>query len=152
MSAEHAVGHDADTGTDTGNPIANVTVYWRVSAMALAGVALLGLLINALGGNNAYVPNLEIMESILVFDWTHNVVHVALFAVAALFGFGSFSQAISANAAKVVGIVYLALGIAGFSGAFVGMLDGLIHLHLEAGENIIHLALGGWGAYAGFAS
>lgn len=148
MSAEHAVGHDA--GADTKNPIANVNLYWRVSALGLAAVAALGLIVNALGGNNAYVPNIEIMESILVFDWTHNIVHIGLFAVAALFGFGSFSETASANAAKIVGVTYLALGVLGFVPAVVDLLDSLLFLHLEAGENILHLLLGSWGAYAGF--
>lgn len=150
MSAEHAVGHDADK--ETSNIFSNVNLYWRVSAIALAAVALLGITLTAIGGNNAYVPNVEAMESILVFDWTHNIVHVALAAVAALFGFASISQGVSANAAKIVGVVYIGLGVAGFVPGVVEALDSLIGLHLEAGENVIHLTLGVWGAYAGFTS
>ncbi len=150
MSADHAVGHDADK--ETSNLFSNVDLYWRVSAIALGAVAVLGIALTAIGGNNAYVPNVEAMESILVFDWAHNIVHVGLFAIAAAFGFGSFSQALSANVAKVIGVVYLALGVAGFVPGVVETLDSLIGLHLEAGENILHIALGSWGAYAGFTS
>lgn len=151
MPPESATTHESTTES-TENPIANVTVYWKVTAIALAGVALLGLTLNAIGGNNAYVPNAEVMESILVFDWTHNVVHIALFAVAAAFGFGSFSKTLSANAAKTVGVVYIALGVLGFVPPVVEALDSLLALHLEAGENVLHLLLGTWGAYAGFTS
>lgn len=148
MSAEHAVDQEADSE----NLIANVNVYWKVSALALAGVAVLGLIVNAIGGNNAYIPDVEAMESILVFDWAHNILHVGLFAIAAVLGFGSFSSAITANAAKIVGVTYLALGVLGFFPPVVDALDSLLALHLEAGENVIHLLLGGWGAYAGFTS
>lgn len=148
MSAEVATGENARSE----NLIANLEVYWRVSALALAAVAALGIVVNALGGNNAYIPNVEAMESILVFDWTHNVLHVVLAAVAGLFGWGSFSQTVSANAAKIVGVTYVALGVLGFVPAVVDALDSLLALNLEAGENLIHLTLGTWGAYAGFSS
>lgn len=148
MTAEVATGEPAESE----NWIANVTVYWKVSALALAAVAVLGLVVNAIGGNNAYVPDVEVMESFLVFDWAHDILHVALFGVAAVFGFGSLSKELSANAAKIVGVTYLALGVLGFFPPVVEALDSLLTLHLEVGENLIHLLLGAWGAYAGFTS
>lgn len=151
MPPESATTHES-TSDSTDNPIANVNIYWKVSALALTAVALLGLTINAIGGNNAYIPNAEVMESILVFDWTHNVVHVLLAGVAAAFGFGSLNEKLSINAARTIGVVYIALGVVGFVPPVVEALDSLIGLSLEAGENIIHLTLGVWGAYAGFTS
>jgi hypothetical protein len=148
MTAEVATERESESESD--NIIANVNIYWRVSAIALAVVALLGIVVNAIGGNNAYVPDVEFMESFLVFDWTHNVVHVALAAVAGVFGFGNFSSELSANVAKVVGIVYIALGFLGFVPPVTDFLSSALGLSLEVGENLIHLVLGAWGTYAGF--
>lgn len=150
MPPETATAPRTDAGTT--NPIANVNLYWRVSGIALAAVALLGIIVNAVGGNNAYVPDVAFMESFLVFDWTHNVVHVVLAAIALTFGFGSFSDALSANMAKIIGVTYLGLGVLGFVPAVVDGLDSLLALHLETGENLVHLTIGAWGAYAGFSS
>jgi hypothetical protein len=150
MAADVATSQE--TSPETGNPIANLDVYWKVSAIALAAVAALGIVINILGGNYAYTPDAALMQDVLVFDWTHNVVHVALAALAGAFGFGSFSHEASANTAKVIGVVYIALGVLGFVPAVAGALESLIGLGLEAGENVIHLLLGAWGAYAGFSA
>jgi hypothetical protein len=128
----------------------DLNIYWKTSGLALTAVALLGIVLNLIGGNYAYTPNVAVMESLLVFDWTHNVVHVVLAALALTLGFGSFSKAISANTAKVVGIVYIALGVLGFVPAVTDLLQSTLGLGLEAGENLIHLALGVWGTYAGF--
>lgn len=146
MAAEVATQDQAEAGSI----LANVDIYWKTSAIALAAVALLGIVVNLAGGNFAYTPDVSAMEGILVFDWTHNVVHVALAAVAGAFGFGSFSSKLSANAAKVVGVVYLALGVLGFVPAVTELLESSIGLGLEVGENLIHVTLGAWGAYAGF--
>lgn len=146
MTAEVATQDQAENDS----LFANVNIYWKTSAIALAAVALLGIIVNAIGGNFAYTPDVGAMEGILVFDWTHNVVHVLLAAIAGAFGFGSFSSKLSANAAKVVGIVYLALGVLGFVPAVTGLLESTLGLGLEVGENLIHVTLGAWGAYAGF--
>jgi len=148
--AEVATTEDANQ--DTVDPIANVDIYWKTSAIALAAVAILGIALNLIGGNFAYTPNIAFMESVLVFDWTHNVVHVLLAGVAGAFGFGDFDAELSANVAKVVGIVYIALGVVGFIPAVTDLLQSLLGLGLEAGENVIHLALGAWGTYAGFSA
>lgn len=127
--------------------------YWRITAIALTAVALLGLIVNAIGGNNAYTPDIELMESILVFDWAHDIVHVALAGIAIAFGFTALrTEDFSKPVAGTIGVVYLLLGVAGFIPGFVDLLDDLIMLHLEAGENILHLLLGAWGAYVGFLS
>lgn len=146
MTAEVATAED----TESDNPIANVDIYWKVSGLALAVVALLGITVNAIGGNYAYVPNVEFMESVLVFDWAHNILHVALAALALTFGFGDFDLDLSKNIAATIGVVYIALGVLGFIPFVADLLRSLLTLQVEAGENVIHLALGTWGAYAGF--
>lgn len=127
------------------------TGYWRISGIALAAIAVIGLIVNAIGGNQAYVPDVEFMESILVFDWAHDVVHVVLAAIALGFGFTALrTHELSRPLAGAVGVVYVLLGIAGFVPAFVDFLNDLVQLHLEIGENVIHLLLGAWGVYVGF--
>lgn len=122
------------------------TLYWRVSGIALAAVAGLGILLSAIGASTL------LGEGFLAFDWTHNVVHVLLAVVALGIGFSSIEAAVSKNLAKLVGGVYLLLGVVGFIGPVVDALDTLLALHLEFGENLVHVALGAWGLYAGYAS
>lgn len=127
--------------------------YWRVSAIALVAVALIGIVANFLEGSPAWVPDVDWMQDVLAFDWAHNVVHVVLAAIALVFGFtGLRTSDASKPVAGVIGVVYLLLGIAGFFGGFVDLLDDLVALHLEVGENVFHLVLGAWGAFVGFVS
>jgi hypothetical protein len=73
----------ADEGTTVGAwDLDTPSGYWRVSGILLALVALAGFVVNAVGGNYAYVPNVEAMENILVFDWAHNLLHTVLAAIA----------------------------------------------------------------------
>lgn len=125
------------------NP-AGVRLYWRASGLALAAVALLGIALNA-------TANAALLGSgFLAFDWTHNVVHVLLAAVALVLGFAAVDVAVSKGVAKVVGLVYLGLAVVGFLSATVFGIGTLLGLHLELGENLVHLLIGGWGAYVGF--
>lgn len=121
------------------------TLYWRVSGIALAAVAALGILMSAVGLG-------DLLGGFLSFDWTHNVVHVLLAALALGIGFSSVPATVSKGLAKVVGVVYVGLGVVGFFAGAVAALDGLLGLHLEIGENLVHLAIGAWGLYAGFGS
>ncbi|HLF16640.1 MAG TPA: DUF4383 domain-containing protein [Candidatus Thermoplasmatota archaeon] len=133
------------TPTNTSNPIMNPGLYWRVSAFALAAVALLGIVWNAVEGEN----NVGITD-VLQFDWTHNIVHVVLAGAAFIFGFANLPGKVVKTAAIVFGVVYLGLGILGFvlgNGEEVAM-----SMNLEWGENALHLLLGGWGLVAGLGS
>lgn len=121
------------------NPVINPTMYWRVSAFALTGVALLGILINTFAGNS------EGISGFLVFDWTHNIVHVVLAGAAFIFGFAPVAPAVSKTFAIIFGFVYAGLGVFGF---FADL--GAIGLGLELGENLIHILLGAWALAAGF--
>ncbi len=123
------------------NPIVNPVTYWRVSAVALAAVALLGVLLNSIGQADLLGANF------LAFDWTHNVVHILLAAVAAVFGFANLGAGLTKTMAIVFGFVYAGLGVVGF---IAGDILGVIGLHLELGENLVHVLLGGWALTAGF--
>jgi hypothetical protein len=123
------------------NVILDPVTYWRVSAIALTAVALLGFVVNLFAGNGEGIP------SFLEFDYTHNIVHVVLAGAAFVFGFGVTPSNLTKVFAIVFGFVYAGLGVFGFI-APAG-LD-FLHLHLEVGENLVHLALGAYALVAGF--
>lgn len=121
------------------NPVLNTRNYAKITGIAVAAVALLGIILNAI--NN---PNLLGAE-FLAFDWTHNILHVVLAAVGLYLGFAG-TDALCTLYARVFGVVYLLLGITGF---FWTGLSATV-LHLELGENLIHIVIGAWGCAAGF--
>lgn len=140
----------ADEGTHVGawDP-KTPSGYWRISAIALAAVALAGIILNAVLEGQPY----WISPDFLRFDWAHNGLHVVLALIAVVFGWtGLRTSDASKPVAGVIGVVYLALGVAGFFGGFVDFLDDLVGLHLELGENVFHIVLGAWGAFVGFIS
>lgn len=122
------------------NPIVNPVIYWRVSAVALGAVALLGIVLNSFGIGDLLGANF------LAFDWGHNILHVVLAVAAAIFGWGNLGAGITKTFAIVFGFVYALLGVLGFFVADLGILN------LEIGENLVHLVLGAWALTAGFAA
>ncbi|MHB1261546.1 MAG: hypothetical protein ACYC2H_07500 [Thermoplasmatota archaeon] len=131
---------DYATSTTTRNPVMDPTVYWRVSAFALTAVALLGIVLNAMEQGTLFGADF------LAFDWSHNILHVVLAGAAFLFGFGNLPTNLVRTFAIVFGFVYAGLGVLGFFVSEVGPI------HLELGENLVHLLLGAWGLVAGFGS
>lgn len=125
------------TPTNTSNPVMNPVLYWRVSAFALTAVALLGILLNAIGEGDLLGRNF------LAFDWTHNILHVILAAAAFTFGFMALPGNVVKTFAIIFGFVYMGLGIVGFF-TDVGPIG------LELGENLVHVVLGLWALVAGF--
>lgn len=133
---------DYATPTNTSNPIMNPLTYWRVSAFALTAVALLGIVLNAIGEGDLLGKNF------LAFDWTHNIVHVVLAIAAFIFGFAALPGNVVKTFAIMFGFVYAGLGVLGF---FV--TDGVFgsgNVALELGENLVHILLGAWALVAGF--
>ncbi len=120
------------------NPIVNPVLYWRVSAIALGAVALLGIVLNSVGAGTLLGANF------LAFDWGHNILHVVLAIAAAVFGWGNLGAGITKTFAIVFGFVYAILGVVGFFVADLGILS------LELGENLVHILLGAWALTAGF--
>ena len=106
----------------------------------MTAVALLGILLSAMDQEDL------LGGGFLAFDWGHNIVHVALACLAFLFGFADLPARVVRTFAIVFGAVYGGLGLLGFFVADLGVL------HLELGENLIHLALGLWGLVAGLGS
>ena len=123
----------------------DVVVYWRTSGIALAAVAALGIIMSLMSAG-------AFISGFLEFDWTHNIVHVVLAALALTLGFTTAGASVSRLMAKIVGIVYLLLGILGFIPPVVTLLSDMLGLHLELGENLVHLLIGAWGVVAGFAA
>jgi hypothetical protein len=126
------------TPTNTTNPVMNPLLYWRVSAFALTAVALLGIVLNAIGEGTL------LGADFLAFDWSHNILHVVLAGAAFIFGFAALPGKTLKMFAIVFGFVYLGLGVLGF------VVDEVGPIHLELGENLVHLLLGAWALVAGF--
>jgi hypothetical protein len=122
---------------------AGLQLYWRVSGVAFAAITGIGFLLVAAG-------RADMLGSFLVFDTGHNVLHAALAAGSIALGFGAFRPGVLRLAARVMGVGYVLLGLVGLvSGGLFGVGD-LVDFHLELGENLLHLALGAWGAFVGF--
>jgi len=121
------------------NPLLNSTIYARVTGIALAATALLGIIME-------FANDGGLIDGFLNFDWTHDILHVVLAGAALAAGFAA-SGSYSRIYAKVFGIVYTGLAIAGFvSGSVVGFLG----ITLELGENLVHILIGLWGIATGF--
>lgn len=136
------------------NPMTNAKTYAQITGIALAAVAVLGIVLSAMGTDGMYglfcnEPSATTCEgtaaekSFLGFDWTHNILHVVLAAIALYVGFAA-TPSLASTYAKVFGIVYLGLGVVGF------IQPNLAILHLELGENLVHVLIGAWGVVAGF--
>lgn len=135
------------------NPLMNATLYARITGIALLAIAILGMVFSAMGDGSGryglFCENATTCEgaasnnSFLAFDWTHNIVHVVLAGIALYVGFAATGN-IATLYAKVFGIVYAGLGVTGFFATDLGIL------HLELGENLVHLLVGAWGIVAGF--
>jgi hypothetical protein len=135
--------------TNTSNPIMNPVVYWRVTAFAVAAVALLGIIMNMVDNNGSGVSkSLGFGDTFLNFTWAHNILHIILAAAAFLFGFAALQGNVVKWAAIIFGVVYCALGIAGFFLWTGAGGDNL--LALTPGLNLVHVVIGAWGLVAGF--
>lgn len=130
----------ATTPTNTQNPILNPRIYWKVSAWALAGASIGGFLVNIIAGNNAGIHNL------LMFDWLHNALHAVLAAAAFFFGYANLSGTVLKRFAILFGLIYGGLGVVGL---VLGQFNLLPGLHVELGENLIHVSLGAWALTTG---
>jgi multisubunit Na+/H+ antiporter MnhG subunit len=76
------------------------------------------------------------------FDGVHNTVHLIIGA-AGLLAAGSETNA--TWYARIVGFVYVLLGIVGFA-----LPDLFGAMHLETAENVLHLVVGALALFAGF--
>lgn len=132
--------------TNTTNPVLDPVVYWRVTSFAVTAVALLGIVLTAIGRPDLLATNGH--AHLLTFTWTHNIVHVVLALGAFIFGYANLPGRVVKVVAILFGVVYLGLGVLGF---FVAdpLGTGNMALHLTETVNSIHILLGGWGLVAG---
>lgn len=136
-----------------GNRLLDPKLHAQVVGIALAAIAVLGIILSLVGADGHFgffcdgavtCDGEEAAEdSFLGFDWGHNLVHVLLAAIALTVGYTVYSR-MARTYAQVFGIVYAALGLFGF------LVADLFILHLEPGENLLHLLIGAWGIAAGF--
>lgn len=145
---------DYATPTNTSNPILDPRVYWRVSAVALTAVALLGITLALVSGGGAESTKDQALafdsHHGLGFTWTHNVVHVILAAAAFVFGFAPMPGKALKAFAVLFGFVYAGLGVLGF--LLANPLGTGLALNLGVSLNLVHILLGAWALTAGFAA
>src|SRR5687767_6890079 len=105
--------------------ILNPRNYAKITGVALLLVAVLGIVFSAMGTDGKYglfcsTPTATTCEgtasdtSFLAFDWTHNILHVVLAAIALTVGFVSLGASYARQYAMTFGAVYFVLGVMGF--------------------------------------
>lgn len=129
----------------------NPVIYFRVSAVALAAVAVLGFIANITATAKDPYGFLSMSGNFLPFTYAHDTVHLVLAAAAFLFGFASLPGNTVRVFSIIFGAVYAALGVVGFF-AFQYTSSNAGFLALNPVLNIVHLLLGGYALTAGFAS
>ena len=82
-------------------------------------------------------------------DIAEDAIHILAGAAALYAGFGTRSDGPAIQYARIFGPVYLLLGILGF---IAPEMFGLLPNDLLVQDNIVHLALGAAGVYAGYAA
>ena len=141
--------------TNTSNPILDPLVYWRLSAFALAAVALLGIVLALISGGDAEGAQDQALAFHsthgLGFTWTHNVLHVVLALAAFVFGFANLPGRVVKTFAILFGVVYTGLGVVGF--LLTNPLGGgALALNLGVSLNLVHILIGAWALTAGLAA
>lgn len=124
------------------------TLYAKLTGLALLLIGIIGIVSLAIGVVGVLSPDL------LLYDHTHNALHIVLGAVALVAGYAGYVDQEYLDPiqyGKLFGVVYLGLGAFGFAtaGELFGIADA-IGLHLELGENLIHVLIGAGGIVAGF--
>ncbi len=143
----------SEVATPTNNvpALLNPIVYFRISAVALGAVAVLGSVMTLIDGDSVST-SLGADNTFLNFTWAHNGVHVLLAVIAGVFGWASIAPKAVKTFAIIFGCVYGALGVVGFFmfndyNATTGAGD--TFLALTPTLNIVHLGLGAYGLTAG---
>jgi hypothetical protein len=134
------------TPTNTSNPLLNPGFIWRITAFALAAIAILGIILNAVNQGDM----LSFGGTFLRFTWTHNVLHLVLAIAAFVFGFSSLPGNVVKLFAIVFGVVYAGLGVLGF--ITDNPVGTSLALNLTPGLNAVHLLIGAMYLVSGFAA
>ncbi len=128
--------------------ILNPVIYFRVSGVTLAAVAVLGSIMTIVDGGTVS-RSLGFGDTFLNFTWAHNIVHFVLAAAAFLFGFASLPGKTVKLFALIFGVVYLALGVAGFFVWGNPAASDYTFLALTPALNVVHILLGGYAIVGG---
>jgi hypothetical protein len=120
------------------------TTYARWFGALTFLVGLLGIGALATG----YIGFLSL--DFLAWDTPHNALHLALGAVGLYVGFAPRPRLDALTYGKVFGVLYVLLGVLGLASGTLFGLGPALGLHVELGENLLHLLLGALGVLAGF--
>ena len=123
-------------------------LYARITGPVVLLVGILGIVSQATGYYGYFGDSRTDTSAFLLWDYTHSAIHVGL-GIAAIAA-GYFTLISPLLFARVIGAVYVVLGVLGFVNGDLFVGASLGGLHVELGENIIHLALGAAGLVAGF--
>jgi hypothetical protein len=99
-----------------------------------------------------FIPGITVEGEYLLGIFGVNVVHNLVHLLFGVLGIAAALGGWSRSYLQGVGIIYLLLGVLGFIPAlYTGdeMLLGFVHINLA--DNFLHLVLGGFAAYFGFA-
>jgi hypothetical protein len=132
--------------------ILNPVIYFRISAIALAAVALLGFIANMTATKTSQFGFLSFDGNFLPFTYTHDIVHLVLAAAAFLFGFANLPGNTVKMFSIIFGAVYVALGVVGFFAFQATAKTPDTFLGLSIPLNIVHLLLGAYALAAGIMS
>jgi hypothetical protein len=107
-------------------------VYARTYAQILGVVLILVGLVGLALGN-------QVWGGILNVDIAEDIVHLITGGILAFVGFGRTDLSVTRNVVGLLGIVYLLVGVLGFT---VPTMFGLIPHGYTAFDNLLHLVLG----------
>ena len=140
--------------TNTTNPILDPVLYFRIAALALTAVTILGLVLGILYGGGAADAEDQILSfgshHGLGLTWTHTAVHGVLALASFVFGYAGLPGKVTRVLAIVFGLVYGALGVLGF--LLSNPLGDGLALNLGVTLNAVHILLGAWALTAGLAA
>jgi hypothetical protein len=116
--------------------------FARGWAVVLAALVVIGLALQVSG-------HPRLLPGLLEFDWTHTLLHVVLLGLAAYFGWMAAPTA-ARTCARVFGVGGLLVALTGLIPPLAGGVHSATGWHFELGEDLLHGAVGIWGAVAGF--
>ena len=120
------------------------TTYARLTGIVLLLTGIVGIASLQSGFIGLIAPDF------LLWDQAHNALHIVLGLIALYVGFAPRPALSPILYGKAFGVIYVLLAGIGFASPTVLGVGTTMGLHLETGENLLHLLVGAVGLLAGF--